>query len=246
MADWDRIVEAMRRGGRTNAAVTGAGISVESGVSPFRGKGGLWEKTDPMKVAHIDAFMADPLPYWRMRAPFIESLKDIAPNPGHEALAAMQRRGWLGPVVTQNIDGLHQKAGSTDVIEFHGNVATLECLECGERVDSARVPLSELPPRCGCGGVLRPVVVFFGESIPPEALARSQQAAERCAVMLVVGTSGVVQPAASIPLLARHAGALVVEVNPERTPLTEAVTDVFLEGPAARVLPAILSRLDAA
>lgn len=240
----EQVTRRMRQGGARNAAVTGAGISVESWVSPFRGKGGLWEKQDPMKVAHIDAFMTDPVPYWQMRGPFIRSLGEIEPNPGHQALARMQQKGLLGPIITQNIDGLHQRAGSTDVLEFHGNVATLTCLDCQGLIPSREAPLDDLPPRCSCGGVLRPVVVLFGEAIPPQTLERSQQVAAQCEVMLVVGTSGLVQPAASIPLIAKHHGALVVEVNPERTPLTEAVTDVFLEGAAGEVLPRILSALE--
>ncbi len=234
----------MRRGGKRNVTVTGAGISVESGILPFRGEGGLWDKVDPMKIAHIDAFMADPVPYWEMRGPFIKSLSTIAPNPGHLALARMQELGLMGPIITQNIDGLHQKAGSSDVLEFHGNVATLRCIECNDLIPSDRAPLDDRPPRCGCGGVLRPVVVFFGEAILPEALMRSRKAAEDCEVMLVVGTSGVVQPAASIPLFARRHGALVVEVNPERTPLTESISDVFIEGKGGEVLPMLLARME--
>jgi NAD-dependent deacetylase len=234
------VAEKILEGGTRNAAVTGAGMSVESGVAPFRGKGGLWEKMDPMKVAHIDTFRQDPVPYWQMRGPFIESLESIDPNPGHIALARLQQQRLLGAIITQNIDGLHAAAGSTDVVEFHGNVRTLRCMDCTERIPSGSAPLRDRPPRCTCGGVLRPDVVFFGETIPPEALLRSQRVAEECAVMLVVGTSAVVQPAASIPVIARQAGALVVEVNPERTPLTDRVADVFLEGRSGEVLPALL------
>ena len=237
--DLESIARSIIDGGTRNAAVTGAGMSVESGVAPFRGKGGLWEKMDPMKIAHIDTFRQDPVPYWEMRGPFIKSLESIEPNPGHVALASLQREGRLGPIITQNIDGLHAAAGSTDVIEFHGNVRTLRCMDCRERIPSGSAALDDRPPRCSCGGVLRPDVVFFGEAIPPEALLRSQQIATDCAVMLVVGTSAVVQPAASIPVIARQSGALVVEVNPERTPLTDQVADAFLEGRSGEVLPAL-------
>lgn len=238
--DIEQIADRIAAGGRRNAAVTGAGLSVESGVQPFRGKGGMWEKTDPMKIAHIDSFRKDPVPYWQMRGPFIKSLDAIRPNPGHVALARLQEESFLGPIITQNIDGLHAAAGSTDVIEFHGNVRTLRCQECGRKIPSSDAPLDDRPPLCSCSGVLRPDVVFFGEAIPPRALMRSQQAASDCAVMLVVGTSAVVQPAASIPVLAKQSGALVVEINPERTPLTDLVTDEFLEGKAGEVLPRIL------
>ncbi|MBW2261234.1 MAG: NAD-dependent deacylase [Deltaproteobacteria bacterium] len=237
--DIDQLAEKIIEGGTRNAAVSGAGMSVESGVAPFRGKGGLWEKMDPMKVAHIDAFREDPVPYWEMRGPFIKSLETIDPNPGHAALARLQREGRLGTIITQNIDGLHEAAGSTDVIEFHGSVRTLRCMDCSRKIPSRSACLDDRPPRCACGGVLRPDVVFFGEAIPPEALVRSQQIASDCPVMLVVGTSAVVQPAASIPVIARRAGALVVEINPERTPLTDQVVDVFLEGWSGEVLPAL-------
>jgi NAD-dependent deacetylase len=242
--DIDEIAQRIVDGGTRNVAVTGAGISVESGVAPFRGKGGIWEKMDPMKIAHIDTFREDPVPYWEMRGPFIQSLETIEPNPGHVALTGLQRAGHLGPIVTQNIDGLHARAGSTDIIEFHGSVRTLRCMDCPTRMDAGEADLDARPPRCTCGGVLRPDVVFFGESIPVEALMRSQQVAESCAVMLVVGTSAVVQPAASIPIIASQAGALVVEVNPEPTPLTDVVTDVFLEGPSGEVLPRVLEAVE--
>lgn len=233
-------------GGSRNAALTGAGISVESGVPPFRGKGGLWEKVDPMEFAHIDAFRRDPSKYWTIRGPFIRDLRTIKPNPAHFALAKMEEKGLLAAVVTQNIDGLHQQAGSRIVIEFHGNVRMLYCIECGGRIESDDAPLDDLPPRCGCGGVLRPAVVMFGEAIPPEPMILSRQVASDCCVMLVVGTSGVVQPAASIPLIAKRAGALIVEVNPEETPLTEFASDVFLRGKAGEVLSNLYEAIEAA
>jgi NAD-dependent deacetylase len=243
----EEIAERIVQGGKRNSALTGAGISVESGVMPFRGKGGLWEKVDPMEVAHIDAFRRDPSRYWTFRGPFIRDLKTIKPNEGHTTLAKMEEKELLGAVITQNIDGLHQLAGSRKVVEFHGNVRTLSCVQCRRTVSSDEAPLEEIPPRCGCGGVLRPDVVMFGEAIPPSAILESERIAADCAVMLVVGTSGIVQPAASIPLIARRAGALIVEINPEATPLTDCVSDVFLQGKSGEVLPklyeAILDRL---
>ena len=227
------------RGGTRNCAVTGAGISVESGVMPFRGKGGLWEKVDPMEVAHIDAFRRDPSRYWSVRGPFIKDLKNIKPNEGHVALAKMEEKELLGAIITQNIDGLHHAAGSRKIVEFHGNVRTLSCVQCRKSVASDDAPLDDLPPHCGCGGVLRPDVVMFGEAIPPHALLESERLAENCAVMLVVGTSGIVQPAASLPLIAKRAGAFIVEINPEETPLTEYASDVFLQGKSGEVLPAL-------
>lgn len=233
----EEVARKIIEGGKKNAALTGAGISVESGVMPFRGKGGLWEKVDPMEVAHIDGFKRDPARYWTIRGPFIRDLKNIKPNAAHIALARMEEEGLLGAVITQNIDGLHQQAGSRNVIEFHGNVRMLYCMDCGKRIKSDDAPLENIPPLCGCGSVLRPDVVMFGEAIPPEPMILSQQIAADCSLMLVIGTSSIVQPAASIPVLAKRAGALIVEINPEETPLTQFASDVFFEGKAGDVMP---------
>ena len=232
---------------RNAAALTGAGISIESGIPPFRGKGGLWERFDPMEIAHIDAFVADPALVWRV---LVKELKDVIdrarPNDGHRGLARLERMGILRTVITQNVDGLHQAAGSTDVIEFHGTFAWQRCTECETRVATREVDASVLPPRCSCGGILRPDAVLFGEMIPPEALWRSQEVAARCDVMLVIGTSGVVQPAASMPIIARQAGARVIEINPEPTPLTAAVSSYLIPGGAGEVMNRILAGLEQA
>lgn len=149
-------------------ALTGAGISVESGIPPFRGKGGVWEKIDPMEYAHIDAFMNDPVKVWNVLLKDMKHLLEQAePHAGHTALAELENRGLLKTIITQNVDGLHQRAGNTDVIEFHGTFAQYRCLACEQRVDSAGIDIREMPPRCACGGIWRPEVVFFGEMIPP-------------------------------------------------------------------------------
>jgi NAD-dependent deacetylase len=227
------------------AALTGAGISIESGIPPFRGKGGLWERFDPMEIAHIDAFLADPALVWRV---LVKELKDVIdraqPNDGHKGLARLEAMGILQTVITQNIDGLHQLAGNTDVIEFHGSFAWQRCLQCDQRVRTREVDASVLPPRCGCGGILRPDAVFFGEMIPPEALGRSQDIAARCDVMLVIGTSAIVQPAASMPIIARQSGAVVIEINPEPTPLTGVISNYLIQGRAGEVMNGIVSGLE--
>jgi NAD-dependent deacetylase len=227
-------------------ALTGAGISIESGIPPFRGKGGLWEKVDPMEIAHIDAFIADPARVWKV---LVKDLKDVIdrarPNDGHKGLARLEALGILKTVITQNIDGLHQMAGNSDVIEFHGTFAWQRCMQCEKRIETRKVDATVLPPRCFCGGLLRPDAVFFGEMIPPEALWRSQEAASRCDVMLVVGTSAIVQPAAGMPVIAKEAGAVVIEINPEPTPLTGAISDFLILGKAGEVLNRILSGLEA-
>jgi NAD-dependent deacetylase len=218
-------------------ALTGAGISVESGIPPFRGKGGLWEKIDPMKYAHIHAYEKDPGKVWKV---LFSGLKDVldraAPNAGHLGLYRLERMGLLQTIVTQNIDGLHQQAGSQDVIEFHGTFASQHCMDCGISVDSRTLSMDRLPPTCKCGGILRPDVVMFGEMIPMDALQRAQMLASTCEVMMVVGTSATVEPAAYLPFIAKRAGATIIEINPESTPLTGQVTDIALLGEAGRVM----------
>lgn len=226
-------------------AVTGAGISVESGIPPFRGKGGLWEKFDPMTYAHIDAFRRDPKKVWQVLLKTLsDTLVKARPNRAHKGLAQLERRGCLRAVITQNIDGLHQQAGSREVIEFHGTMAHHRCLTCDQDIRSKDVDLGELPPRCDCGGVLRPEIVFFGEAIPMAALSNSQQFARMCDAMLVVGTSATVEPAASLPHIAKQHGARIIEINPDPTPLTDAISDIALMGPAGAVMTRLVEALD--
>ncbi len=227
------------------AALTGAGISVESNIPPFRGKGGIWEKFDPMEYAHIDAFMNDPAKVWNALLKDMKAIIDQAkPNAGHLGLARLETLGKLKTVITQNVDGLHQLAGNTDVIEFHGNFAWHFCIACKGRIRTEEMTLSEIPPRCACGGIYRPDCVFFGEMIPAQALWRSRQAAAACDLMLVIGTSAVVQPAALMPVIAKEAGAKVIEINPEPTPLTGEISDYLIQGKAGKTLSAILAELE--
>ena len=226
-------------------ALTGAGISVESGIPPFRGKGGLWEKIDPMKYAHIDAFLEDPATVWNVLIKDMKTILDKAlPNPAHSGLVDLERLGILKTVITQNVDGLHQIAGNRDVIEFHGNFAWQRCQTCNQSIPTAEVDLTQIPPHCNCGGILRPDCIFFGELIPPEALRRSQQVSAACDVMLVVGTSGMVQPAATMPYIARDNGAVVIEINSEPTPLTSRISNLPLMGGAATILPQLVAAVE--
>jgi NAD-dependent deacetylase len=235
----------MLRGTQRAVALTGAGISTESGIPPFRGKGGLWEKMDPMEVAHIEAFRNNPEKVWRLLIKEMQTiLQQARPNAAHKGLAALETRGHLRAIITQNVDGLHQKAGSREVIEFHGNFAWQRCMRCNHRVQTESLDLTTLPPRCACGGIFRPDCVFFGEMIPPHSLARSQQLASDCEVMLVVGTSATVQPAAVIPLLAKERGARVIEINPEPTPLTRRISDFLICGQAGAVVQEIMTVID--
>jgi NAD-dependent deacetylase len=226
-------------------ALTGAGISIESGIPPFRGKGGLWERFDPMEIAHIDAFMRNPAKVWNLLVKEMKAIMDTAePNDGHRGLARLEAMGKLETVITQNVDGLHQAAGNTDVIEFHGTFAWQRCMDCNQNYETRKVDISEIPPRCSCGGILRPDAVFFGEMIPQDALWRSRQIASDCDLMLVVGTSAVVQPAALMPVIAKESGAKVVEINPERTPLTDEISDYLIKGEAGDVMNRIVVALE--
>jgi NAD-dependent deacetylase len=227
------------------AALTGAGISVESGIPPFRGPGGVWEKIDPMEYASIDAFMRDPAKVWNVLLKDMKKLLDTArPNPAHEGLARLERLGLLKTVITQNVDGLHQAAGNTDVVEFHGTFASHRCIECNRREEASAIDLGRIPPLCSCGGIWRPECVFFGEMIPPLALMRSQQAATACKVMLVIGTSATVQPAATMPIIAKQAGARIIELNEEETPLTGWVSDYRIPGKAGEVMARLVEKVE--
>ena len=229
---------------KSAVALTGAGISVESGIPPFRGKGGLWEKIDPMKVAHIDAFLDDPETVWKLLIKDMKTLLDTArPNPGHTGLVDLERLGILKTVITQNVDGLHQMAGNSDVIEFHGNFAWQSCLDCNQSIKTSQVDLTQMPPRCSCGGILRPDCVFFGEMIPHDALIRSQRVSAACDAMLVIGTSALVQPAATMPLIAKDNGAVIIEINPEPTPLTSRISDLPLLGGAGSIMPRLIEAI---
>ena len=226
-------------------ALTGAGISVESGIPPFRGKGGLWEKFDPMEYAHINAFMKNPAKVWNVLIKEMKGIIDKAkPNDAHKGLARLEDLGILTTIITQNVDGLHQVAGNTDVIEFHGNFAWQRCLDCGNRCETAKIDVTRLPPRCECGGIYRPDCIFFGEMIPPQHLYRSEKVASNCNIMLVVGTSARIQPAASIPVMAKQAGAKIIEINTEKTPLSENISDYFIMGKAGEMIKRLTAEIE--
>ncbi|QTA88498.1 SIR2 family NAD-dependent protein deacylase [Desulfonema magnum] len=230
-------------GARSVVALTGAGISVDSGIPPFRGKGGVWEKIDP-DYADIDRFMRDPADVWNVLIKDMKELIDRAtPNDGHKGLATLEELGKLHTVITQNVDGLHQMAGNKDVIEFHGSFAWQRCMACEKKCKTSDIDLSEIPPRCECGGIYRPEVIFFGEMIPHDALFRSREIASQCDVMLVVGTSAIVHPAAIMPVVAKQSGAKIIEINPERTPLTGNTSDYLIMGKAGQVMNGIIDEL---
>ncbi|HYF59549.1 MAG TPA: NAD-dependent deacylase [Burkholderiaceae bacterium] len=223
---------------------TGAGVSKESGIPTFRdAMEGLWARFDPMRLATEEGFRADPPLVWRWYAERRERVGEAAPNAAHLAIARAARDGRRVSVVTQNVDGLHQRAGSDGVIELHGSIVRARCLEgCGTEPPAGWEADPRVPPRCaGCGAPLRPAVVWFGEMLPAGAFERAEALAASCDAMLVVGTSGLVQPAASLPWTAARGGRPVIVVDPHPTEL-DALATVSLRGAAAEVVPALLRR----
>ena len=229
---------------RKTVALTGAGISVESGIDPFRGKNGIWAKYDPEEYAYIDAFIKNPAKVWQMLKELLTVIIAAKPNDGHKGLARLEETGYLDSIITQNVDGLHQAAGSKNVIEFHGNNMWLVCLECNERFKTNPEIIEKIPPRCHCRGVLRPDVVFFGEPIPYHATVEATAKAESCDLMLVIGTSAIVSPASEIPILAKNNGARIVEINPEPTPLTFQIADFSIHEKAGIAIPKIVEEIE--
>ncbi len=223
-------------------ALTGAGLSLASGIPTFRGKGGLWEKYDPLVYAHIQCFLHEPEKLWQMQKELLDVILPAKPNKAHEALVTMERMKRLACIITQNVDGLHTVAGSLNVLEFHGNKRRLVCLNCSNRYPSERY-LEQCPPRCECGAILKPDVVLFGEQIPIDVLMRSRSEASQADLLLVAGTSAVVSPASDIPILAKNSGCFIIEINPEITPLTGYVSDLFLQGPTEEILPMLVEGL---
>jgi len=215
---------------------TGAGMSAESGVPTFRGSGGLWERYRPEELATPEAFARDPVLVWKWYKWRQEIVYNARPNPGHYAIAKLEEAGVVKAVVTQNVDGLHQRAGSKRVIELHGSLWRARCTKCGA-VYRLEKPVEEVPPRCPrCGSLLRPDVVWFGEPLPQEAWEEAVRLMAASDVVIVVGTSGVVYPAAYLPKLAKESGAAVVEINVEESAITP-IADVFIRGKAGEVLP---------
>ncbi len=238
------IIKAVRKiiEARKAVALTGAGISAESGIPTFRDKGGLWDRYDPEEYATIQAFQENPAKVWTMLEEFME-MKKAKPNPGHFGLAELEKMGHLRAIITQNVDNLHQEAGNAEVIEFHGNFRRAICLKCGSRYKMSEISLEKLPPRCSCGNALKPDAVFFGEPITPLTLQRAQEISQNCDLMLVIGTSAVVYPAASMPEIAKQAGAKIIEINPEKTYLSDYISDYFIKGLSGKILPIIVDEI---
>src|SRR5262245_19636078 len=227
------------RAARRVLVLTGAGISAESGVPTFRDPEGLWRQFRPEDLATADAFARDPRLVWEWYNWRRQKIAAVRPNAAHEALARLEAAVPEMLLATQNVDGLHAQAGSARLLELHGSVWTLRCMDCRTEREDRRAPMPELPPQCECGGLLRPGVVWFGEALAQDVLYRAFAAARECEVALVVGTSSVVHPAAALPETARAHGAFVIEVNPEETPLTR-LAHVSLRATAVAAVPALV------
>jgi len=235
------LIACLRKAERVTV-LTGAGVSQESGLRTFRdSQTGLWAQYRPEDLATPEAFLRDPKLVWDWYAARRQRAGTVQPNAGHYALAEMGRRFPKFMLITQNVDGLHQRAGSRDVIELHGSIFRVKCFECG--LPAERWVENQDVPRCAvCGGLLRPDVVWFGEALPRSALEAAVEASRTCQFFFSIGTSGLVQPAASLAFAARNRGAVVVEINLEPTPLTERA-DYFLEGKSGEILPELVQAI---
>jgi NAD-dependent deacetylase len=236
----DIFIDALRNS-RHVVALTGAGVSAESGVPTFRGKDGWWRQRNPMELATFEAFTRDPKTVWEWYMYRRDIIRTISPNPGHYALAEMASLFDDFTLITQNVDCLHRDAGSEKIYELHGNIHRNRCIDCGH-VDYTK-SFPELPPKCPkCNGRFRPDVVWFGEMLPHEAIETSMRATHKAELFFTIGTSGAVQPAASLPIVAKKNGALVVEVNLEPSEVS-FVCDIKYHGKSGEILPQIVSKI---
>lgn len=232
------------RHSRQTVAFTGAGVSVESGIPTFRGPEGLWSHYDP-HVLDLDYFYREPEAAWQViKEIFYDFFGSAKPNTAHTALGHMEQQGLLQAIITQNIDNLHQEGGSQNVIEYHGTCSNLLCTSCKQRIKADASLLETLPPKHpGCGGILKPDFIFFGESIPQPAGQLSHQLAESCDVMLIIGTTGEVMPACHLPHVAKYAGATLIEINPNHSSFTNTITDIYFQGLATTMMQQLISHL---
>jgi NAD-dependent deacetylase len=224
------------------AVLTGAGVSAESGVPTFRGEDGIWKKLKPEELANFDAFMRNPDMVWEWYAYRKKLMSEVRPNLGHFALVKMEEFFPQFTLITQNIDNLHRCAGSKNILELHGNIRRNYCIKCHQNYEDAELNFTGTAPKCSCGGLIRPDVVWFGEMLPQMVLEAAFAAAESAEIFFSIGTSAVVYPAAMLPISAKRAGAILMEVNPERTVLTNSA-DYFLCGASGVVLSELVKEL---
>jgi len=237
MKMFDTVAQKLK-GSKKIVFVTGAGISQESGIPTFRGKDGYWRRYDPMKLASIDAFYDDPKLVWEWYEDRRKNILSVKPNEGHFAISQMEEFKDI-VVLTQNIDGLHQRSGSTNVLELHGSIIRIKCTVC-DFTDNITENFESLPPKCKCGSMLRPDVVWFGEPLPQNIWQSAIKEASICDVMIIVGTSLVVSPANTLPVYAKQNGAILIEVNPEKTVMSNDMT-LSIQATSVGVLPKMLS-----
>ena len=237
MKMFDTVAQKLK-GSKKIVFVTGAGISQESGIPTFRGKDGYWRKYDPMKLASIDAFYDDPKLVWEWYEDRRKNILSVKPNEGHFAISQMEEFKDV-VILTQNIDGLHQRSGSTNVLELHGSIIRIKCTVC-DFIDNITENFESLPPKCKCGSMLRPDVVWFGEPLPQNIWQSAIKEASICDVMIIVGTSLVVSPANTLPVYAKQNGAILIEVNPEKTVMSNDMA-LSIQATSAEVLPKMLS-----
>ncbi len=220
-------------------AFTGAGISAESGIPTFRGRGGLWEKYDPNEYATIKALKKHPEKVWQLYVEIFNLIKKSQPNPAHIALKQLEDLGFLKSIITQNIDDLHERAGSKNVIKIHGNYDVMRCDNCGYKEKIGSIPMDFFPRCPKCGEYMRPDIVLFGEKLPEYELALAFDEASKADLVIVVGTSGVVMPAAIIPYIVRDKGGIIIEVNYEPSAVTN-IANISLIGRAGEILPKLV------
>ncbi|HPS58250.1 MAG TPA: NAD-dependent protein deacylase [Spirochaetota bacterium] len=236
------IDEAVKKLGasRQTIALTGAGISTASGIPDFRGTHGLWKAYDPSMYAHINTFYEKPDMVWELALKLLEMAHGTEPNRAHHALAAMESAGLLHGIITQNIDNLHQRAGSRNVIDYHGTIEQASCITCRTTI----MPAGYSVPVCSsCGRIMKPAFTLFGEAVPAAAFLEARNLASFADVFIVIGTSAVVQPAADLPFIAKENGACIIEMNSEETGLTNYITDFFIKGAVEETLPLLVSKM---
>ena len=236
----DLLIKRLKKA-KTVAVLTGAGISAESGVPTFRGEQGLWKKFRPEQLANFNAFIKNPKLVWEWYNFRKNLIRQVKPNPGHYALVKMENYFPDFYLITQNVDNLHCLAGSRRIYELHGNIMRNRCVDCNKQLDEILFDDENLP-RCDCGGLIRPDVVWYGESLPEDVLTKSFDAADKSDVFFSIGTSAVVQPAASLPVEAKRAGAYVVEINFEPTVITNYVDESII-GKSGEILPELMKRI---
>lgn len=242
MSEQIRKAATLLKNAQKAIALTGAGVSTESGIPDFRSKGGLWSRFDPMEYGTISAFRKDPAKVWKMLEELI-SITQAQPNPGHRAMAELERKNIIKGIITQNIDLLHQKGGSKNVVEFHGSIDSLTCLDCGMHTPLSSLKENKIPPSCPhCQSLLKPNIVFFDEQIPPQAISKSRELVQGADCLLVAGTSCQVMPASFFPTQVHGQGGTIIELNLE--PALGRLASVVLQGGFSKTMQLLAKELE--